>query len=104
MIKWQTTLSYNYKIGGILIENSIKRWNGSFFVGLGLNVNQINFVNLPKALHTAVICNAEFYKDEIMYEIVEKMKESVSLMNRPVFLKRGSNRLFKKGVVMAFKK
>jgi hypothetical protein len=52
----------------------------------------------------AVICNAEFYKDEIMYEIVEKMKRKCFLDEQTVFLKEYSNRLFKKGVVMAFKK
>ncbi|MFT5963748.1 MAG: BirA family biotin operon repressor/biotin-[acetyl-CoA-carboxylase] ligase [Flavobacterium sp.] len=107
MIKWPNDImSYNYKIGGMLIENSIKS-DGTVhsIVGLGLNVNQINFGTLAKASSLAVICNTQFDKDEIMYGIVEKMKESVSIINEdPVFLwKEYSNRLFKKGVVMAFR-
>ena len=50
-IKWPNDImSYNKKIGGILIENSIKS-DGTIIsiVGLGLNVNQIDFENLPKA-------------------------------------------------------
>jgi BirA family biotin operon repressor/biotin-[acetyl-CoA-carboxylase] ligase len=51
------TLCHNFKIGGILIENSLKSDGAvSSVVGLGLNINQINFDNLPKASSLAVIC------------------------------------------------
>ena len=46
-IKWPNDImSYNKKIGGILIENSIKS-DGSInsIAGLGLNLNQVNFEN-----------------------------------------------------------
>ena len=80
MIKWPNDImSYNFKIAGILIENSIKS-DGTVhsIVGLGLNVNQINFVNLPKASSLAVICDAQFDKEKIMYRIVEKMKQNIA--------------------------
>jgi BirA family biotin operon repressor/biotin-[acetyl-CoA-carboxylase] ligase len=49
-------MSSNFKIGGILIENSLKSDGAvSSVVGLGLNINQIND-NLPKASSLAVIC------------------------------------------------
>src|SRR3970282_291011 len=57
MVKWPNDImSYNFKIGGILIENSIKS-DGTVhsIVGLGINVNQVNFENLPKASSLAVI-------------------------------------------------
>ena len=50
-VKWPNDImAYNKKIGGILIENNIKV-NGAVqsVVGVGLNVNQINFEDLPKA-------------------------------------------------------
>jgi BirA family biotin operon repressor/biotin-[acetyl-CoA-carboxylase] ligase len=56
-IKWPNDImSYHKKIGGILIENTIKS-DGSInsIVGLGLNINQMNFENLPKASSLAVM-------------------------------------------------
>ena len=50
-IKWPNDImSDTKKIGGILIENSIKN-DGTIFsvVGLGLNCNQTNFEHLPRA-------------------------------------------------------
>ena len=68
-------MSYNKKIGGILIENTIKS-DGTIvsIVGLGLNVNQTNFENLPKASSLAVICNKEFDKEELLFSIIEKIE------------------------------
>jgi BirA family biotin operon repressor/biotin-[acetyl-CoA-carboxylase] ligase len=107
MIKWPNDImSYNFKIAGILIENSIKSdGRVQSIVGLGLNVNQINFVNLPKASSLAVICGAEFDKEKIMYGILEKMKQNITVMNEdPVSLwLEYTNKLFKKGVPMPFK-
>jgi BirA family biotin operon repressor/biotin-[acetyl-CoA-carboxylase] ligase len=106
-IKWPNDImSDNFKIAGILIENSLKS-DGAInsVVGLGLNVNQIDFVNLPKASSLAVICDAQFDKQKIMSEIIEKIKENIDLMNQDpesLWLEY-TNRLFKKGTPMPFK-
>jgi BirA family biotin operon repressor/biotin-[acetyl-CoA-carboxylase] ligase len=42
-------MSCNLKLAGILIENSIKSDGAIISIVLGLNVNQTNFENLPKA-------------------------------------------------------
>jgi BirA family transcriptional regulator, biotin operon repressor / biotin---[acetyl-CoA-carboxylase] ligase len=79
-VKWPNDImSANKKIGGILIENSI-RGNGAItsVVGLGLNVNQLQFENLPRASSLAVICNAFFDKEEILLGIVSEMEEMVA--------------------------
>ena len=71
-VKWPNDImSANKKIGGILIENSIKG-DGTItsIVGLGLNVNQTEFENLPRASSLALICNANFDKEEILFSIV----------------------------------
>ncbi|EIA08315.1 biotin--[acetyl-CoA-carboxylase] ligase [Flavobacterium frigoris] len=107
MIKWPNDImSYNFKIGGILIENSIKS-DGTVhsIVGLGLNVNQINFENLPKASSLAVICDSQFDKEKILKEIVMKIKQNIAMMNgdTDALWLEYSSRLFKKGVPMAFK-
>ncbi len=105
-IKWPNDiLSYNKKIGGILIENSFKEdGNIVSIVGLGLNVNQIDFEQLPKASSLALICNAIFNKEDILLEIVEKLKYKCQLWdeNKELFLLEYSNLLFKKGVPMPF--
>lgn len=106
-IKWPNDImSYNFKIAGILIENSIKS-DGTVcsIVGLGLNVNQINFENLPKASSLAVICGTSFDKEEILLGIVEKMKENIEILReQPELLwLEYTDRLFKKGVPMPFK-
>ena len=105
-IKWPNDImSYQKKIGGILIENSIKS-DGSInsIVGLGLNINQMNFDNLPKASSLAVICNTNFDKEEILLKIIEKLEDNVQTWNQNsgLFWSEYTNTLFKKGIPMPF--
>ena len=67
-------MSDNKKIGGILIENSIKT-NGEIIsiVGIGLNVNQINFENLPKASSLAVVMKMDLDKERLLFKIVDEI-------------------------------
>ena len=105
-IKWPNDImSYNKKIGGILIENSFKS-NGTInsVLGLGLNVNQTFFENLPKASSMAVICATPFNTQDILVKIVEKLEQNSSLWNQNSEAMRAdfTNRLFKKGIPMPF--
>ncbi|RVT76663.1 biotin--[acetyl-CoA-carboxylase] ligase [Flavobacterium sufflavum] len=106
-IKWPNDImSANYKIAGILIENSFKS-DGSIssVIGIGLNVNQTNFENLPKASSMAVITNSSFDKDELVPLIVEQFEVNLELINlNPQYLwEKYTEVLFKKGVPMPFK-
>jgi BirA family biotin operon repressor/biotin-[acetyl-CoA-carboxylase] ligase len=106
-IKWPNDImSYNFKIGGILIENSIKS-DGTVnsIVGLGLNVNQFNFVNLPKASSLAVICKTEFDKEALLHSIVEKFEKLLIVENLQAdsLWQTYTNCLFKKGIPMPFR-
>ncbi len=105
-IKWPNDImSYNKKIGGILIENSIKSdGNITSIVGLGLNINQINFENLPKASSLAVICNASFDKEEILLKIIENLENNTQNWNQisELFWSKYTNKLFKNGIPMPF--
>ncbi len=107
-IKWPNDImSDNKKIGGILIENSIKSDGKiSSVIGLGLNINQINFDNLPKASSLALICNASFDKDEMLLKIINELKKNIQnwTENSNVLLHNYSNKLFKKGIPMPFSK
>lgn len=105
-VKWPNDImSYNKKIGGILIENSIKS-DGTIIsiVGLGLNVNQIDFENLPKASSLALICSTTFDKEEILFKIVEKLDRNIQSWNQnsDSLWSEYINKLFKKGIPMPF--
>jgi BirA family biotin operon repressor/biotin-[acetyl-CoA-carboxylase] ligase len=64
-------MSSNFKIGGILIENSLKSDGAvSSVVGLGLNINQTNFDNLPKA--SSLVCGVEFDKEQLLFRLLTK--------------------------------
>ena len=106
-IKWPNDImSYNFKLGGILIENSLKS-DGTIvsIVGVGLNVNQTNFENLPKASSLAVVSKAMHNKEQLLFLIVENLKENISLMSTSsnFIWTSYSDYLFKKGVPMPFK-
>jgi len=105
-IKWPNDImSYTKKIGGILIENSIKS-DGSInsIAGLGLNINQMNFENLPKASSLAIICNKTFDKEEILLKIVEKLEQNIQSWNQNSDSLRTEyiNKLFRIGIPMPF--
>ncbi|WP_417941434.1 biotin--[acetyl-CoA-carboxylase] ligase [Flavobacterium sp. RS13.1] len=106
-IKWPNDImSYNKKIGGILIENTLKS-DGRILsvVGFGLNVNQTNFEDLPHASSLKLICNREFNKDILPFLIIERIKQKIELWenNSALYQEEYFNSLFRKGVPMAFK-
>ncbi|WP_125719666.1 biotin--[acetyl-CoA-carboxylase] ligase [Flavobacterium ustbae] len=106
-IKWPNDiLSYNKKLVGILIENTIKS-DGRIVsvVGIGINVNQTDFSELPSASSLAVILEKTFNKEELAVLIVKKLKEKILLWktNSEIFWNDYFNSLFKKGVPTAFR-
>lgn len=105
-VKWPNDImSDNKKIGGVLIENTIKSDKTiSSVVGLGLNINQTNFDLLPNASSLKVIHNSDFDKEKILSSIIEKMKNNINLWNLDSNLiwSNYTNKLFKKEIVMSF--
>ena len=106
-IKWPNDImSDNKKIAGILIENKIKS-NGEIIsiVGIGLNVNQINFENLPKATSLAVVMGSELDKEMLLLHIVDKIKTNIGVLENDLasdLWLEYNQKLFKKGVPMPF--
>lgn len=106
-IKWPNDImSENKKIAGILIENSIKV-DGKIesIVGIGLNVNQTNFDNLPKASSLKGITNVEYDIDAILEIIVLEIQKKIELItqNQSALLWQDyEENLFKRGIPMAF--
>ena len=106
-IKWPNDImSANSKIAGILIENSFKS-DGSVFtiIGIGLNVNQTDFTDLPKASSMAVVANAIFDKEEILNLIVQELKTNLELikLSATTLWDHYMSLLFKLGLPMPFK-
>ncbi|WP_304145566.1 biotin--[acetyl-CoA-carboxylase] ligase [Mesoflavibacter zeaxanthinifaciens] len=75
-VKWPNDiLSANKKICGILIENVIKqnKVTGSV-VGIGLNVNQVDFSGLPQASSILNITGVSYDLDELLQSILNELK------------------------------
>jgi BirA family biotin operon repressor/biotin-[acetyl-CoA-carboxylase] ligase len=107
-IKWPNDImSDNKKIGGILIENSFKSDQSiASIVGIGLNVNQTHFENLPQAASLALITQNTFDKEALLHLIVDEIKGIInSWKTDTTSLKENySNLLFNKDVLMPFQK
>ncbi len=76
VVKWPNDiLSEQKKICGILIENVIKQQDieGSI-IGVGLNVNQTQFSNLPSASSLKNLTGTLFDIEELLVNIVEQLK------------------------------
>lgn len=105
-IKWPNDiLSYNKKIGGVLIENILKS-EGEILsiVGFGLNVNQTDFSLLPQASSLSTISKTTFDKEAILQQLVNRLESNCKIwhQNNDFFLNEYSNLLFKKGIPMPF--
>lgn len=86
-IKWPNDiLSENKKICGILIENVIKqnKFNESF-IGIGLNVNQSEFHELPNASSLKIISGRFYDLDEVAHVIIKNLKHYFLLLKREHF-------------------
>ncbi|MFA9191288.1 biotin--[acetyl-CoA-carboxylase] ligase [Flavobacterium sp. FZUC8N2.13] len=105
-IKWPNDImSANFKLAGILIENNFKSDRTiTTIIGIGLNVNQTNFDNLPKASSMAVVANSNFDKDQLVFLIVERLKVNFELLasNSQILWDNYMEFLFKKEVPMPF--
>lgn len=70
-VKWPNDiLSDNKKICGILIENTIEGSQiASSIIGIGVNVNQIEFDNLPRAGSLKMCTGASYDLDEVLQKV-----------------------------------
>jgi BirA family biotin operon repressor/biotin-[acetyl-CoA-carboxylase] ligase len=106
-IKWPNDImSANKKVGGILIENAIKNINNiQSIIGIGLNVNQQNFVGLPQA-SSLCLTTGQFYDcDELLTKIVSQVKVNIELIQgskESLLWEKYHQYLFKKEIPSAF--
>lgn len=107
VIKWPNDiLAENKKIGGILIENTFKNSSEvQSIIGIGLNVNQSQFENLPQASSLYLLENKLFDKDALLISIVNHLESNVrqvSILGETHFWNAYHQILFKKNVVSTF--
>ncbi|MEC9108468.1 MAG: biotin--[acetyl-CoA-carboxylase] ligase [Bacteroidota bacterium] len=76
-VKWPNDImSDNKKICGILIENMIKQNSiKESVIGIGLNVNQDTFKNLPNATSIKKIKGVAFNIDKLLNDLVNNIKK-----------------------------
>lgn len=86
-IKWPNDiLSANNKICGILIENIIKQTDvAGSIIGIGLNVNQTDFKDLPQASSLQNITGKHFDLDEVLHLIIEQLQFYFELFDQSGF-------------------
>lgn len=106
-IKWPNDiLAENKKIGGVLIENSFKNQKEIVsIIGIGINVNQLHFENLPQASSLALLESKTFDKEEIMMLIAKQLQfnlENAKKIGSNFYWDRYHELLYKRGVVSAF--
>jgi len=107
LIKWPNDiLAENKKIGGILIENTFKNSKEvQSIIGIGINVNQSQFENLPQASSLFLLENKMFDKETLLISIVNKLEFNLSqlhFLGETHFWDAYHKILFKKNVVSAF--
>lgn len=105
-IKWPNDImSDSKKVAGILIENRLKP-DGSFnsVVGIGLNLNQTNFEDLPQATSLKCITGKNYELENMALLMRESLKESFPklLQDSDLLRKEYHENLYKKDYPSAF--
>lgn len=106
-LKWPNDImAANKKIGGILIENILSRGSiSASIIGIGLNVNQIEFPQLPRAASLKGVTGKEFDLEMVFKLVVEEVIGSLDSIKETagsVLLKRYEQVLFLKGKVSTY--
>ena len=107
-VKWPNDiLSADKKICGVLIENVIKQ-NAikASIIGIGINVNQITFENLPQASSLKVISGKEYDLNELTIAIINNLKDYFLLLKGKNYIelkKEYETHLFRKNKPSTFK-
>jgi len=107
-IKWPNDiLSSNKKICGILVENVIqKKEIKSSVIGIGLNVNQIDFPVNFNATSILKEINTEVNLDEFLIQLITELKTQISYITNAstnVLKKNYLKYLYKKNIPTMFK-
>tara|TARA_B100000963_G_scaffold64231_1_gene52188 strand:- start:677 stop:1408 length:732 start_codon:yes stop_codon:yes gene_type:complete len=104
-IKWPNDImSVNKKISGILIENLYKgkKLMGSI-IGIGINVNQINFPKVLNASSMKIITNDTFNLEKVLYKFLDIFRYNLNTYKDFELLRKEFNKsLFRKNKLIEF--
>ena len=103
-IKWPNDiLSRQNKIGGILIDLVTKKNKiDHAIIGIGLNVNQIEFEQLPKAASLKKITGINYDLNELLHYLVDNLKYYFNQQDHNLQRELYSTLLFRKGKPSTF--
>jgi len=106
-IKWPNDiLAGMMKVCGILIENRIVNAKiDSAVIGVGINVNNTVFPNLPKATSMSLSTGKEYLLSEVLDEVCDKIILELNRIDENSFLDvktRYENALFKRNEISVF--
>ncbi len=106
-IKWPNDImSQSKKVAGILIENQVKQGKiVSSVIGIGLNVNEECFNNLPQATSMRLTTGIKYNLDEVLHEVSEAIFSELSSMKTSAFSKLKTEyeaNLFRKNAISVF--
>ncbi|MFN2457621.1 MAG: biotin--[acetyl-CoA-carboxylase] ligase [Chitinophagaceae bacterium] len=107
-IKWPNDIYWcDRKAGGILIENIIQgaQWKYAI-VGIGVNINQINFGDLANAISLKQITTKDYDVIELAKELCAILQAKIleMIVNPDSVINRYQNNLYKLGKVIRIKK
>ncbi len=106
-IKWPNDIiCNNYKIGGILIENTIMgQYLKNSIIGIGINVNQTNFEGLPFANSLYNILQKENAIKDVLELICQCVEHEYLNLKKGYFkstISSYNNSLYRKGEMITF--
>lgn len=98
LIKWPNDIYWkDKKIAGILIENSIQNSHiQSSIIGIGLNINQIDFKSTPNAISLKQITGQEYNKEELLKTIIDSIFDIYNNLDKTYIKKSYFNGLYRK--------
>ena len=106
-IKWPNDiLSAKKKVGGILIENVLESTSVKYSViGIGINVNETSFLNLPQASSLKLETGIAFTLEEVLQLILKNVFKKLQNLSEKNFFEMKQyyeSNLFKKETVSVF--
>jgi len=106
-IKWPNDImSHSKKLAGILIENQVKQSEiVSTVIGIGINVNEENFENLPQATSILLSTGRKHLLDEVLQTVYETIFKELNRVEQGDFQNLKSEyekTLFRKNIVSVF--
>ena len=88
-LKWPNDImADNFKVGGVLIENILQNnVIGTSIIGIGLNINQVHFPDLPKAASLKNLTGTIFSTEEVLSIVLEQLENMIIANDNSFFEK-----------------